>query len=90
MMSLINKSNIYYMTAEEKKEFEEFLKWKAEKVEKAKEAETANETKDSIKIDVNAKVNANVAPSVNMGWYKKLTSGQKNLGSSPNCVGFVM
>lgn len=63
------------MTDEEKKEFEDFLKWKAEK---AKATDGAKK-EESIKIDVNAKVNANIAPSVNIGWYKKLSVGQKNL-----------
>lgn len=74
-----NNSNNYYMTEEDKKEFEEFLKWKAEKAEMTKEAKTASELKDSVMIDVNAKVNANVTPSVNIEWYHKLTGSQKNL-----------
>lgn len=63
------------MTEEEKKEFEEFLKWKAEKV---KETEPPVKENESIKVDFNAKINANIAPSVNMGWYRKLSSSQKN------------
>lgn len=35
-------------------------------------------TKEPIKVDVNANVKTNIAPSVNMGWYKKLTNTQKN------------
>lgn len=67
------------MTEEEKKEFEEFLKWKAEREENAKDSKPTEATIDPIKVDVNAKVNANIAPSLNMGWYQKLTVGEKNL-----------
>lgn len=63
------------MTEEEKKEFEEFLKWKAEK---AKETEPSVKGSEPIKVDVNANVNAKIAPSVNMGWSQKLSCKQKN------------
>ena len=63
------------MTDEEKKEFEEFLKWKAEKAQK--ESATTETAKEPIKVDVNAKVNANITPSVNMNWFQKLTINQK-------------
>ena len=62
------------MTEEEKKEFEEFLKWKAEK---AKKTEPPVKESEPIKVDVNASVNAKIAPSVNMGWYQKLSNKQK-------------
>lgn len=58
------------MTEKERKEFEEFLKWKSEREKKKQKP---------MEIDVNAKVNANVSPSINMGWYHKLTNGQKNV-----------
>ena len=48
-------------------------------------------TEEPIKVDVNANVKAQIAPSVNLnlGWYKKLTTNQKNwLGVY--CVWFVI
>lgn len=65
------------MTDEEKKEFEEFLKWKAQKAQK--ESATTETAKEPIKVDVDAKVNASITPSVNINWYQKLTDRQKAL-----------
>ncbi len=64
------------MTEEEKKEFEEFLKWKAERT--SANASPTDTGKGAVKLDVNANVNAKITPTVNIGWYQKLTSGQKN------------
>ena len=46
-------------------------------------------TEEPIKVDVNANVKAQIAPSVNLGWYKKLTSNQKNW-LCVYCVWFVI
>ncbi|GEM_PF-6052191 len=64
------------MTEEEKMEFEEFLKWKEEKAKNAPKSHRKGSS--PVKVDVNATVDAKIAPSVNLGWYKKLTGGQKN------------
>ena len=45
-------------------------------------------TEEPIKVDVNANVKAQIAPSVNLGWYQKLSGKQKKwLGVY--CVWFV-
>ena len=64
------------MTEEEKKEFEEFLKWKAERA--SANTSPTDTGKGAVKLDVNANVNAKITPTVNIDWYQKLTSGQKS------------
>lgn len=51
--------------------------------------EENQKAEEPIKVDVNAKVDAQIAPTLNMGWYQKLSGKQKNwLGLY--CVWFVI
>lgn len=58
------------MTEDEKREFEEFLKWKEEKTR-------AIDEKKSIVVDDDNKANERIKPPIGI-WYLKLTNGQKN------------